>query len=561
MSKARNKSKGFLLLPGIIVAILLCIWVYSTAFHAFDDDEFQHANIAWLMDQGQRPYADFFEHHLVLYHGLTAPMFRVHEGRSMIFAFRTLSLIAAAASLLLIYSSGRKLGASPAAATAGVWLLALTPMFVLKMTEARPEVPAMLAFAAGVWLTADTCSKDEEKGLIRSFIHRYWKSAAVGFFAALIALFSQKYGMVSIALVAAAAMGEMKKVGERESGVGKYLKSGFHHLIAAVTAFLLVMVSYWGWMMFLGIAEETIEKTVWLNLRWQYTFSPLIYISEMYLTAGVLTATGLLGVGVAAFKGRRGAAWVIAILLAGAVGLILLVPVPHRQSFLPLLIVLSLGTMFFLTPVFEFVFAISGKPRVWIAVIFLLLGSGSIRVLPDHLSADNRDDLERMSAIEQYAPKGPIFDGRRLMFWRPHIGSHPFMHEEVLLMIDDEAYAEEVIDGLQDAGLPPVIWDYRVEIMPEEIKVFIEERYQKVDIEDVYGAVVRRDRLMPGRSNRITIPAEGHWRISWEGEEEMKLDGTSLRSGESVFLNAEKHDFKADGLVWDLRIERDYGGE
>ena len=52
----------------LLVAALLALLAWSAQTRAFDPDEFQHLQIAWLIGQGQIPHRDFFEHHTPLYH-------------------------------------------------------------------------------------------------------------------------------------------------------------------------------------------------------------------------------------------------------------------------------------------------------------------------------------------------------------------------------------------------------------------------------------------------------------------------------------------------------------
>ncbi len=539
----RKKGRSFLLFAMAIA--LGCLWTYSTAFHAFDDDEFQHTNVAWLMHRGERPYADFFEHHLVLYHGMAAPLFRLGEGRAMIFVFRAISLLAAAGTLFLLYKSGRRLGASQRGAGAGIWLLGLTPMFLLKMTEARPEVPAMLAFAGAVWVLTGVPAASAGSGGRRM----PWKPVSVGLLAALMALLSQKYAVVAVALL-----------------VAVIFLHGRRHAGWAGIAFLVALAGYAAWMVAMGVARDAYELTVLLNLRWLHSFSAAGYGAELFLSAGALVVTGVLGIFMAGDASKRRHRAALAVLLAGSIALIAIIPVPYRQSFLPLLAVLGVGSMLFCTSLLQAVGAGpgAGSPVLATVAVLLLPGAASLRALPGHLAAGNHGDLERMAALDEFAPEGPVFDGRALMFWRPHVGYHAFMHEEILLMIEHDEllegvdeYAGDVIRGLYDAGLPPLIRDYRVKDMPVKIQIFIEEYYMPTGIEDVYGAGVRRERLRPGRETGIEIPVDGHWRLRWQGGG-LSVNSRDVASGETLFLSAGEHVFQASGLVYNIRIERDY---
>ena len=67
-----------LTLAAILVLLVVCGAYLRTV--AFDDDEFQHAHVAWLIRNGQVPHADFFEHHFTAYHALLSVVFLPGDG-------------------------------------------------------------------------------------------------------------------------------------------------------------------------------------------------------------------------------------------------------------------------------------------------------------------------------------------------------------------------------------------------------------------------------------------------------------------------------------------------
>jgi 4-amino-4-deoxy-L-arabinose transferase-like glycosyltransferase len=114
-----------------------------------DPDESQHLHVAWRVAQGQVPYRDFWEHHLPLFHYLVAPLTRALFDRPEIyFAARALMVLASAGAVVVTWRIARRLSAG-GAAWAVVVLLAL-PQFAETSTEARPDVPALLAHLLGL---------------------------------------------------------------------------------------------------------------------------------------------------------------------------------------------------------------------------------------------------------------------------------------------------------------------------------------------------------------------------------------------------------------------------
>ncbi len=518
-----------------LCALLSVLWIYSSIRHAFDDDEFQHAHIAWLLHQGYTPYTDFFEHHLVFYHRLMAPLFSFGEGFWQIFLFRGISLLSAAGALFLLYRCGSSFGLSPAACGIGVWLLGLVPMFLLKMTEARPEPIAIFAFAGALSLTFAKSAESPENLSKRI----RWKFILIGVFVGAMSLLSQKYVISAGALLAAI-----------------YFLHGWKPAVLVASAFCAALAAYCCWMLAIGAGNDAFESVILMNLRWKYSFSSSGYFVELYTSAGILLVTGVFGILRALFQGRtRRQAFALATLLAGCVLQILLVPVPYRQSFLPLLAILSLGAMFFSS----YIFQLDALARRGWAVfsISVLLGASSIAALPQHLSTDNSSDISQMKAIVKFAPSGPLFDGRGLMFYRMHVGYYACMHHEIQMMLDADEYSAKLIHDLKEAGMPPVIRDYRVHKMPDGISSFIAENYLASDIPGLLVAGIFKERLAPGKTEVVNIPVSGAWKASWLGGS-ISIDGKRIVKGQSFLMEKGARKLASEGLVWDLRINRDY---
>jgi 4-amino-4-deoxy-L-arabinose transferase-like glycosyltransferase len=129
------------------LAVLLRAGV--AANRMIDPDESQHLHVAWRVAQGQVPYRDFWEHHLPLFHYLVAPLTTALADRPEIyFAARGLMVLATAGVVLVTWRLARRLSTGTGAWAVAV-LLAL-PQFAETATEARPDVPALLAHLLGL---------------------------------------------------------------------------------------------------------------------------------------------------------------------------------------------------------------------------------------------------------------------------------------------------------------------------------------------------------------------------------------------------------------------------
>jgi hypothetical protein len=118
---------------------------------AFDPDEWQHAQMTWLIGEGRVPFRDFFEHHMPLLHLLATPLAALMQPEETVgraFSFMVLLRLAAVFLTLLhvwvVRELALRLGLGrPAALLAAVLFLG-SGIVLSKGQEFRPDVPAAL---------------------------------------------------------------------------------------------------------------------------------------------------------------------------------------------------------------------------------------------------------------------------------------------------------------------------------------------------------------------------------------------------------------------------------
>src|SRR6266542_5853646 len=73
----RSASRKHPLYLIVILLVLrpygLRIWLLQT--RQFDQDEFEHLHVAWLVSKGSLPYLDFFEPHTPWFHFFLSPFY------------------------------------------------------------------------------------------------------------------------------------------------------------------------------------------------------------------------------------------------------------------------------------------------------------------------------------------------------------------------------------------------------------------------------------------------------------------------------------------------------
>jgi len=493
------------------------VWLYFSLFHCFDDDEFQHCHNAYLIWKGLVPYRDFFEHHIPLYHILFSALFAFDAGRWTIFLFRIASVIASAGVFVLI---GKYLKKTYDSATAiiSLTLLACVPMFLIKMTEARPESIAVFVFA----LT-----------MIFVFSHHFDRNVFfTGILSGLMVCFSQKYFFVYIGILVACFIMHGRK------------QTVF--FIAGSFSMFFVLILY---LVSKGILPDFINSTLLMNIKWKYRFSPAGYFYQAFQTAGFLIACGIAGIiGEFFISGNKKKAMSLFSIMIGCLLAIVIVPVPYRQVFLPFFVVLTIaGGWFFyhFLQVFQ-----SQKLKIIAATIVVVCAvSGAIPIISQQATQKNSPDLCTMKKADEISPGTPFFDGRCLLFYRMHTGYFGFMHHELLEMIDLQEYSVQTIEAIKENHYPVVIYDYRVKQMPDEIQNFIQKHYCSTGFGDIYmpGITIDRAEFIDGKAN-FEINVSGWYKIKLEGEH-LLIDGKTVSDRDIIFLQRGNHTAEITGFI------------
>jgi hypothetical protein len=139
------------------ITALLVARLPVIAVRVFDNDELEHAHVAWNVSRGLLPYRDFFEHHTPWFHFTLAPFFhwfRVAESfesaRHFLIFGRLFSLALTVLSVVLISLVGRQGGSRRAGLFAGLFF-AGQPVLIQKTLEIRPDVLALPFFLGALW--------------------------------------------------------------------------------------------------------------------------------------------------------------------------------------------------------------------------------------------------------------------------------------------------------------------------------------------------------------------------------------------------------------------------
>lgn len=298
----------------LILVALLAMLGWSAQTRAFDPDEFQHVQMAWLIAIGQLPHRDFFEHHTPLYHMAIAPFLSdprlTTSGDSAIGALvglRWIGIGLCAVILTLTEVIGRHIG-DRLAARCGTVILACMAIFALKGLEIRPDhLAACLLLGATIALLRAGAARNP-----------LWLLALSGAFAMLGILTTQKL----VFAVPGLAVTFMAVCWRRDGGFGKLLPNA----LAVVAGATLAAVPMLVWFASHGALGFFVTDNFLLGASWPRDMRPLVLTLSAMLRDETLLVL-LFGLGIIALfaRGWRAAMWPLAV-IAPMISMVVLMP-------------------------------------------------------------------------------------------------------------------------------------------------------------------------------------------------------------------------------------------
>jgi 4-amino-4-deoxy-L-arabinose transferase-like glycosyltransferase len=136
---AREKSLAQLACGAVLVAAILALFWRQP----FDLDEFEGLHTAWKLLQGERIYADFFQHHHPLLYYLLVPLhLLLGETTAILFAARLMMLAFLCGSIWLAWRLARDLYGPRVAVLTALMIPLMSTSFTAAI-ETRPDVPQM----------------------------------------------------------------------------------------------------------------------------------------------------------------------------------------------------------------------------------------------------------------------------------------------------------------------------------------------------------------------------------------------------------------------------------
>lgn len=407
-------------------------WLPVLPSRLYDADEFEHAHDAWCLFKGMLPYRDFFEHHTPWYYFFLAPFFRwfrvdqsLDSARSFLTLARGLSVALALLSLVIVVALGRAWESRRAGLVAGL-LLVSQPVWFEKMVEIRPDVLA-LPFYVGA-LTALW------RGLAREPDRKWFGAAGLALGGAIMCTQKMLFVLPGLTL-----------------GLGLWLLLAGPKPRARVAALAMLVAgtALPGLLTWAGFAlrhggAQFFNNNFLLNASWQQrAHEQLLKVLE---GSWPMLLLSLLGCTAALYGFVRGGRrdWGTLVLfctMAGLIAGIPVVPVAHRQYYLP---IMPIACLFAAKGLLLLVDLAWERARAWLLVLALLpLLALPIRDLREGYAAGNNEQLARLRYVYDHsAPSDLVMDGwEGLGVFRPHAFYYFFVHEELVPMISRQRLA------------------------------------------------------------------------------------------------------------------------
>ena len=469
----------------IILGLLAYRCLFLSWFRAFDTDEFEHIQNAWLMAQNLCLYRDFFEHHPPLLYVMLTPLMRYFRDADVLYAARLAMVPFALGILALTAHLARKLGGRLAGVSACA-LLSTVVVFQQKSIEVRPDVPGVFLLLVAVALS------------LRTPLRR-WHLAGIGLAAALALLFTPKllFAMPAMALVGL----------HRDRTLSVDRKA----IAWTGTAFCLPFLLTGLFLAREGALRAALFFNLGFNLAVPYTYRWMAFRSTV---GGSVLENGYFWV-----VGAAGVAWAITQIVSGGrhgtsrrqVGVVLLatsglgaglflIPVPLKQYLMAFCVLLAILGGCSLAHAVDVVTARARSPVT--PVLTALLGTALLLHPIRTLGRDRHNPNTMQRHVLRYVwttvpENARVFDcwTGRGVFRRPAFFYH-FLGPDIvgaLETLDPSVLRQSLVETLATVRPLAITCDPMHAMLPQDVRAYIADHYEV----DAYGILLlRRDRAV-----------------------------------------------------------------
>lgn len=534
---------------GFLVIVAVSFQLYVVNYGHINDDEIEHLHSSWLVYKGNIPYKDFFEHHTPLLWYLLSPLFViltddtgvVSAGRYIMFVFNLMIL-------LVSYKIAREYFDRVVSSLVVVAIL-FEYDYMISAELIRPDMPMTL-----MWLIAFYLFLISIKG-------NYYKKYLFlsGIFIGIAFAFKQTALFFLLALIVSVIVLNLYK-----QKTDKQIM--FRHILPLLVGFLIPTTLLFAYFYITDALDDFIYWNIIFNTERNAVNIPLrsIQILSGFLNdipfwtlglAGVITSTLIL------LKGRLPSnevpllisTYIVALSIFPAKGM-------WYYRYIPLIpfiaiYVISVIKNIIIDRGIEYLKGSHEKKLIIITFLILLLFglmyplsfliSGRIENFGlSALILENRTQQDdTMKFVWQITSlEDSVFDGYGLYIFRNHSYKYWFLHTTIFNL----SSLSDIPRYLNKTQTKVVIYDSKIEQLPNEVQEFIKRYYVPTGKHDVYvvGATLNKTDLQDG-SATFYLLSSGNYDVLTDERHTIRIDNNTIQNN-TVYLTKGPHGIYTD---------------
>jgi len=365
----------------ILLTIFFVIIVIHLVKRDFNHDEFEAVHTAWKIQQGEKIFVDFFQHHHPFYYYLLIPILAMFgQTVTAVFAMRLLSLVMLALMLFITYRLSLTIFNNKQSSLIGVLLLSCALVFVNRAIEIRPDVPQTVGSLASLLMLFNYLEKKRRLSLVISAI-----------FLAASFLFLQK-AVFLIALIGVTLL------------ICAYKRNiSWADVVIYTLVSLLSVLPYFVYLVCSGTLSVYVTFNWLLNMKFLHHFTAFEALGYALLTNTLLCVFycwGLLQFSKKPQPNRIG--WMSLALL----GSVFLIRAPYKQCFMiviPLMAIIAANA----------VWQLFAKRTKWLVAVLMLSTLPPALFLLNRLKENNAAQIEKINYVLSITgPQDFVYDGK-----------------------------------------------------------------------------------------------------------------------------------------------------
>jgi hypothetical protein len=540
----------------IVFSILLSSFVLriiALNYRYLNEDEIEHLHVGYLISSGEKPYVDFFEHHLPMFHYLMSFLFTIIDNsKTIIFFMRWLMFL----SVIIIFFIMFKIAAlvfSEETAWLSIFFLSSNILFFEKSIEIRPDVPQTLFWLISLYMLIKGFRKMRYLFFVLSGI-----SLGFGF------TLTQKTIYLLAPVLLTFFIWNLLSLDKRE-----FFKK-FQFSLIFITSFsipILILFLYF-WM--IGAFKDFFKWNFVIAALWGREMYPWEYMTT---TMRQNSPFWIFGLGFTIFhfcaKVRNWKFKPEEMLMPLSISFLLFAiirtPGPYKQTYMPILPIVAIYAGRSFEKGINLIKELSENQSLLVPfflIFFFSIALPPLAEVAEEIKINNQDQLELIDFIHKITePSDHVFDGWGYGIMRPSSFYYHMLTVGVVNMMGKENREEKIIRSIIENDTKVMIYDYRIKTyLPESTQSFLKENFVPLNFLDIWvaGKKLNRDYLNNSKGD-FNLICDANYKIIVNGiGNEITVDGNKLGKKNSIYLKKGKHNIVVSGFFDNLIVKYDF---